>query len=93
MLLLPSSPYFTLLSSTDAQLPLPLETWLEIARLHEVENAETITREIEARRWRLNARPLPMIKEQVQNEVYSASQVCMHLDLKIKWWSRIHYYY
>ncbi|RUS21192.1 hypothetical protein BC937DRAFT_93373 [Endogone sp. FLAS-F59071] len=55
MLLLPSSPYFTLLSSTDAQLPPPPDTWLEIARLHEVENAETITREIEARRWRLNA--------------------------------------
>ncbi|RUP47706.1 hypothetical protein BC936DRAFT_145426 [Jimgerdemannia flammicorona] len=75
-LLLPSSPCFSMLSSsTDIKLPAPLDTWLEITRLQEAEDAEMITREIEARRRRLNAGPLATIKAQVQNEVYSASQL------------------
>jgi hypothetical protein len=48
---------------------------LKIIELLEIEESETINREVETRKSRLNAGTLPEIKSKVLKEVYSDSEV------------------
>ncbi|CAG8445910.1 7249_t:CDS:10, partial [Acaulospora colombiana] len=72
--LLPTSTYYELIRGSD-ELPSPKQILLQIIDLVEKEESETIRREIEARRYRLNAGTPATIKAQVENEVYSNSEL------------------
>ncbi|CAG8721686.1 11560_t:CDS:2, partial [Acaulospora morrowiae] len=72
--LLPTSPYYKLIQDLD-NFPPPKQTLLRIIELLEQDESETIKREIEARRYRLNAGTLATIRVQVENEVYGSSEL------------------
>ncbi|KAG9304605.1 hypothetical protein G9A89_020169 [Geosiphon pyriformis] len=72
--MLPGSPCFEMIQNLEG-VPKPIQTFSKIRELLEIEESETLVREVERRRQRLNAGPHVTIKAQVENEVYSNSQL------------------
>ncbi|KAJ3014539.1 Tetratricopeptide repeat protein 37 [Thoreauomyces humboldtii] len=58
-----------------ADLPSPTALWQRIAALQEQHNQETQTKELEARRRRLGADPVDILREKIQKEVLLGSEL------------------
>ncbi|CAG8473432.1 3809_t:CDS:10 [Gigaspora margarita] len=71
---LPSSPYYETIRNLN-NLPSQTQILLQIIELLEKDEIERIRQEIETRRKRLDAGPQAIIKAQVENEVYSNSEL------------------
>ncbi|CAI2167287.1 18526_t:CDS:10 [Funneliformis geosporum] len=72
--LLPGSPYYGFIKKLD-DVPTPLQTLSRIIELLDMEENETINREIETRRKRLGAGSPAEIKSKVYQEVYTSSKL------------------
>jgi len=70
---LPKSSYYQLIS--NLAIPNEKEIWIELSERHEKMEKEKQIREIDTRRKRLDAGPLPVIKETVEREIVTQSMV------------------